>query len=142
MTGSTPAPPINDRAGKTSWEAAEPPPPAFPPVVAPAPATPPAPSAPAVRIDRIVLGGDASVEGQIVRDNNTPRADVKILFVNANDSNMRETAKTNDAGRFQVTLASGGWLVHIYNADGVPVYHSRVEVSDEQNAARIVLVNR
>ncbi len=145
-----PPPPVNDKPAtppsktavpSTSWQAADPqlPPPVFPNS---APAAEPAPIVPAVRINRIVLGADASVEGQIVRGDNTPRPDVKVLFVNANDSTMRQTTQTNGNGRFQVTLPSGGWLVHIYNPDGVPVYHSRIDVSGEQNANQIVLVNR
>ena len=102
-----------------------------------------APAQPAaIKLDRIVLGADAVVEGELVRGDKTPRAQVKILFVNANQPNLRETVTTNHAGRFQATLAAGGWLVYLYNVDGDAIFHSRIEVSDEHSTGRIVLVNR
>ena len=131
----TAPPPTNN---SSSWQ----------PAAAPLPiANVPPPFAPAqtaqtVKLDRIVFGGDVVLEGELVRGDKTPRPDVKLLFVNANQSNQRDTVTTNHAGRFQVTLASGGWLVYIYNIDGEAMYHSRIEVADDQSIGRIILVNR
>jgi len=132
---SSPQPPLNGM----SWQPAAP---------APAQQASPAPvqttpaKQPTVRLDRIVFGSDSTVEGQIVRGDNTPRPNARMLFVNANQSTLRETISANDAGRFMVSLAAGGWLVYIYDADNHAVFHSRIEVNDGQSASRIILVNR
>jgi hypothetical protein len=131
----TAPPPTNGGSGGTSWQPVSPPPPA---PIAPSPGAPPAH---VVKLERIVFGADAIVEGEVVRGDKSPRSDAKILFVNANQSTLRETVTANHSGRFQTTLAAGGWLIYIYNFDGEAVFHSRIEVSDE-NTGRIVLVSR
>lgn len=94
---------------------------------------------PQVKLDRIVYGPESFVEGQVVRTDNAPRANASILFVSA-DNGKRETATSNGAGRFQVNLASGNWLVYVQNNDGTAQFHSRLNVQ-EQQTARITLVN-
>ncbi len=98
------------------------------------------PPPPAVKLDRIVVGPDAGVEGQIVRSDNTPRPNAKVMFVSADHLAPSRTVTANSAGRFQVTLASGGWLVYLDAPDGTQIYHSRIEVTPNQ--PRITLVNR
>lgn len=91
----------------------------------------PAPATPAVKLDRIVFGPESLVEGQIVRNDRTPRAGANILFVSA-DSGTRHAVTANGSGQFQTRLASGSYLVYVPNADGTPLFHSRVNVRDNQ----------
>jgi len=131
-----PPPMANPKGGGgTSWQPVSPDASfngAAPPVAAPVSS--------GIKLDRIVLGGDVVVDGDFVRADKTPRGDARILFVNANSPHIRETVTTNSAGRFQITLAGGGWLIYTYSLDGETLYHSRIEVSDEQAMGRIVLV--
>lgn len=93
----------------------------------------PAPPAP-VKLDRIVVGPDATVEGQVVRSDNAPRPNARLLFVSAQHGADRQAVTANTAGRFSVNLASGGWLVYVQNPDGTTSYHSRIEIADAQPA--------
>jgi hypothetical protein len=93
-------------------------------------------------LDRIVVGPDAQVEGQVVRSDNAPRANARLVFVNAGNTADRHPVTANSAGRFYVTLAAGGWLVYLENPDGTQGYHSRIEVAAQPQAARITLVSR
>ena len=93
-----------------------------------------APPPPPVKLDRIVVGPDASVEGQVVRSDKTPRANARVLFVSAQYGADRQTVTANSAGRFQVSLASGGWLVYLQNPDGTTQYHSRIDLGNAQPA--------
>jgi hypothetical protein len=95
--------------------------------------------APPVKLERIVFGPESFVEGQIVRKDQTPNSGANILFVSA-DNGARHTATANAAGRFQIHLAKGNWLVYVPGRDGTPLFHSRVNVNDNQ-AARINVVN-
>jgi len=99
-----------------------------------------APPPPPVKLDRIVVGPDAGVEGQVVRSDKTPRANARVQFVSADHLAPSQTVTANSAGRFQVTLASGGWLVYLDAPDGTQIFHSRIEVT--ANQPRITLVNR
>lgn len=89
---------------------------------------------PPVKLDRIVVGPDATVEGQVVRSDKTPRANARVMFVSAQQGADRQTVTANSAGRFQVSLASGGWLVYVQNPDGTTSYHSRIDIDDRQPA--------
>jgi hypothetical protein len=106
---------------------------------APAKQTPAPSQYPQVKLDRIVFGPESYVEGQIVRNDNTPRPNASVLFVSADNGN-RQSVTANTAGRFQVNLASGNWLVYVQNRDGTAQFHSRLSVQ-EQQTARITLVN-
>jgi hypothetical protein len=98
------------------------------PGVNPLPAQPVAP-APAVRLDRITSTTDARLEGQVVRQDRAPQPGVRVLFVSAQRQAPNCTVTANSAGRFQVSLASGSWLVYVAGSDGRPVFHSRLDVS-------------
>jgi hypothetical protein len=98
------------------------------------------PPPPPIKLDRIVVGPDAGVEGRVVRSDSTPRPNAKVMFVSADHLAPPQTVTANSAGRFQVTLASGGWLVYLDAPDGTQIYHSRIEVTPNQ--PRITLVNR
>jgi len=122
------------------------------PIQAPAPSTPPMPPAswqpqgapaappPPVKLDRIVVGPDSHIQGQVVRSDNSPRSSARVLFVNAG-SGSRQTATTNNWGLFDVDLPPGSWLVYLYGADDIARYHSRLDVGGTQTA-KLTLVNR
>jgi hypothetical protein len=90
--------------------------------------TPPPP----VRLERIVLGTESTLEGQVVRLDNAPRAGARLLFVSANLSGPRHEVTANATGRFHVALASGSWNVFVSRPDGGRDYHSRIEVTGNQ----------
>jgi hypothetical protein len=94
-----------------------------------------------VRLDHIVVGPNARVEGQVVRNDNAPRANVRLTFVSTDRRAPRAIADANSAGRFQLTLESGGWMVFINGPDGTPLYNGRIEIGGSQ-AQRITLVSR
>src|SRR5262249_52909152 len=122
---------------QSSWQPAPgvgTPPPAATPTVNPS--TPPA-----VKLEGIVTAPEATVEGQVVRSDNTPRVGAKVLFVAAKTSGDRQETTTNTAGRFQVTLASGSYHVYPQGADGSTHYHSRIDVGGGTRTP-ITLVNR
>jgi hypothetical protein len=116
-----------------SWK---PQPAATTPAAAPAPRAP----QPSVKLESIVLGPDQRVEGQVVRADNSPRPNAKMLFVSA-QTGQRFTATANSAGRFHVDLPTGGWLVYLYGPDDLPAYTSRIDVAGRDNAP-IKLVSR
>jgi hypothetical protein len=108
-----------------------------------APARPATLPPPAVKLDRIVAlpGGSGSVQGQVVRDDRSPRANAQVLFVCASQKGPRQVVTADATGRFQVTLASGGWLVYVHGVDGKPVFHSKIDVQGEETR-NVTLVSR
>ncbi|MCI0380092.1 MAG: carboxypeptidase-like regulatory domain-containing protein [Gemmataceae bacterium] len=100
-----------------------------------------APPTPPVKLDRIVVGPDSTVQGQVVRSDNAPRPGAKIIFVSAQNQAARQDVTANTAGRFHVSLASGSYNVYLHGADGIPFYHSQLNVGQLQTAS-ITLVNR
>jgi hypothetical protein len=110
-----------------------------PPAARPAAPTPPPP---AVKLERIVVGPDAQVEGQVVRSDNAPRANARLVFVNVGNQADRYAVTANSAGRFHVTLSVGRWNVYMENPDGSQAFHSRIDVADQPQGARITLVSR
>ena len=129
-------PPTNNGTSYTppSWQPSN-----FPPAVRP---ITPSPSVPPVRLDRIVTGPDSTVEGQVVRSDNSPRPNARLLFVNATNGAERKRVIANSVGRFHVTLYTGSWLVYADNPDGTQSFHSRIEVTPQPSQSRIMLVSR
>jgi hypothetical protein len=107
----------------------------------PAPVRPVSPNpAPAVRPDRIASAPSAQIEGQVVRMDRTPRGGARVTFISAQRRQLPSQAVTaNAAGRFQVNLASGGWLVYVAGPDGRQAFHSRIEVNGAQPAPLTVV---
>jgi hypothetical protein len=91
------------------------------------PAAPPAP----VKMDRIAVGPNSVVEGQVLRADNSPKPSAKVLFVNAS-SGQRQTTFANNAGRFRTELAAGSWHVYVHGANDLPIYQTRIDVSGGQ----------
>jgi hypothetical protein len=108
------------------------------PVVPPAP-VPVAP--PAVKLERIVAGPAAQLQGQVVSNDNAPRAGARVMFVSAARQGPQSTVTADTAGKFRVTLASGGWLVYVKGVDDKPVFYSKIDVRDNENR-QVTLVSR
>jgi Carboxypeptidase regulatory-like domain len=104
--------------------------PTFAPVPPPAPAVPVKPGQIAARPNT-----PATVSGQVVANNFTPRGGARVVFVSAQKQEMRQAATADAAGRFQVDLPAGGWYVYLAGADGTPTYHSQltVQASESRN---------
>jgi hypothetical protein len=111
----------------------------FQPVVprSPAPANP-APPPPKVKLERIVAVPQAPVEGQVVRDGRDPWAGARVLFVSTDRQLPQQAVTADGKGEFRVTLASGGWLVYLPGKDGKPVFHSKIEIRDQEKRLGIL----
>jgi hypothetical protein len=107
---------------------------------APAPVAPVRPPV-AVKPERIASYRGTQVEGQVVRNDNAPRPNVQLRFVNQNRNGPQYPVTANSAGRFRITLTSGSWLVYMRGADGRETLHSRIDVRGE-TARRVTLVTR
>lgn len=125
-------PEIKNAMPNTSWQ---------PQLGAPIPIQPaaPQPSAP-VKMDRIAVGPNSVVEGQVLRADNSPKPSAKILFINAS-SGQKQTIYANSAGRFQTELPTGSWHVYVHGANDLPIYQNRIDVSGAQ-FRQVTLVNR
>ncbi len=103
----------------------------------PAPYTPPA-----VKLERIAFATDAAVQGQVVNNGTqAPRAGAQVVFVHASQQGKMQSVTANAAGHFQADLAPGGYLVYVNDNQGLPVFHSRIDV-DGKRPAVIKLVSR
>jgi hypothetical protein len=100
-----------------------------------------APPAPQIRLDRIVANPATRLEGQVVRTDNAPRANVQLRFVSGDRRGPIYPVTANSAGRFRVTLTSGSWLVYMSGPDGREWYHSKIEVKGD-GTRRVTLVSR
>jgi hypothetical protein len=100
----------------------------------PAPSRPAAPAQapPRVRLERIAALPEYNLEGQVVSTERVPRANARVLFVSADQAGGRQAVTADVRGRFQATLASGGWLVYVQDSQGKQVFQRRVDVSGEQ----------
>jgi hypothetical protein len=129
-----PPPVIKENPNGMSWQPIKTP---EVPAVVPAvrPATPP------VKLDRLAVGPDARVEGQVVRSDSSPRANAQVMFYRADRQGQPLTVTANSAGRFYTNLSSGAWLIYLTNPDGSQAYHSRIDVTGEQ-PPQIILTSR
>lgn len=97
------------------------------PRTGPAPAT-----SPRLRPDRTTSRGSVvTVRGEVVeRDQTTPRAAAKVVFVSADNPERREYATANGFGEFDLRLPAGNWYVYLGGADGRATYHRQVSLGD------------
>jgi hypothetical protein len=100
----------------------------------------PQPKPATVKMDRIAVGPNSVVEGQVARSDNSPKPNAKVLFVNAS-TGKQQTIYTNTAGRFQTDLSAGTWHVYLYGADGLATYASRIDINGAQSR-QVNLVSR
>lgn len=126
-------PPINKVTPTpgTSWQ---------PQLGSPIPVDQPSTPQPPVKFDRIAVNGNSQVEGQVVSNDQSPKANAKVMFVNAS-SGKRINVSANSAGRFNIDLLPGSWHVYLHGTDDVPVHHSRIDVNGQQHR-QVNLVSR
>jgi hypothetical protein len=103
----------------------------------PAPANPPS-----VRLDRIVAAPSTSLEGQVVNEEKKPLGNVRLLFVAADGMNTRESITADAAGKFQVSLGNGTWLVYTLGPDGKTEFRRKLEVRPDEQQTELHLVSR
>jgi hypothetical protein len=106
-----------------------------------APAKPASPEPPAVHPERVTSASMARVEGIVVRRDNVPEPGARVLFVSMTRKGPQETVTADTDGQFRARLASGGWLVYLHGQDGKPVFHSKLEVRDNETR-QMTLQNR
>jgi hypothetical protein len=100
----------------------------------PAPAYPPS-----VRLDRIVSASSTNLQGQVVSEEGKPLANVRLSFVPADKENTREAATADAAGKFEIVLEPGTWLVYTLGADGKTEFRRKIEVGrNEPSELRLV----
>lgn len=101
-----------------------------PPVAAPQPA---------LRLDRFTNAEGPRLQGRVVSsDRATPRANTKLIFVNAQKQDQRQAALADQSGQFNVTLPEGDWLIYMADGSGKAVYHSRIQMQPQ--SSRVVTV--
>jgi hypothetical protein len=108
------------------------------------PVTPPAPvpTPPTVKLEQIVAVPSPTLKGQVVRlDGSAPQGGARLMFVSTVQQGPRQSVTADAAGQFRVTLASGGWFVYVDGADGKPVFHSKIELRDNETR-QVTLVSR
>jgi hypothetical protein len=94
-----------------------------------------------VRLDRIVSAPATRLQGQVVRGDNLPEGGARVLFVSASRQGPQRSVTADAGGQFRVTLASGGWLVYVHGADNRPVFHSKIDLA-ENETRQVTLVSR
>ena len=62
-----------------------------------------------------------------------PKAGAQLVFVPDASSGKSVDAKADKDGKFQASLADGGYLVYVRDGDGRAVYHSTVQVKSSDN---------
>jgi Carboxypeptidase regulatory-like domain len=96
---------------------------------------------PSVRLDRIVSASSTNLQGQVVNEDSRPVANVKLLFVPADQQNARESTTADASGKFQVDLEPGTWLVYTVSSDGKSDFRRKLEVGANQ-PSEVRLVSR
>lgn len=123
--------------GGTGTNRAFPPPPSLSPKR-------PMPEAP-VRFEHVVsrmVNGGATVSGQVVASNFvTPLRGAKLVFVSKEPRGPQRTVAADAAGRFNVSLAAGGWSIYVSQPNGSMEYHSTINVQSRQNR-KVMVVSR
>lgn len=72
-----------------------------------------------------------TVRGEVVLpDQLTPRANVKLVFVNAEKPEQKEYVTANAYGEFDIHLASGKWWLYVGGDNGRATYHKQVTLGD------------
>lgn len=133
-----PASPAPSQMPKTEGSSLRQPAPRLPVIApAPVPVTPPA-----VKLDRIVSLPHSNLYGRVVAANDdAPRANARLMFVSEAKSAAEQQVSADADGQFRVSLAKGGWLVYVQGNDNKPVFHSKIDVRDNESR-RVVLVSR
>jgi len=85
---------------------------------------------------------DGKLAGEVVKqDRNTPVANAKLVFMNANNPEHREYATADAFGSFEKKLGGGEWYLYVGPGDGKASYHSKVTVK-EGNTRSVTVASR
>jgi hypothetical protein len=90
-----------------------------------------APKNPKVTLDRIAALPTPNLEGQVVSKQQEGLPAAKLMFRSLDNESANTFATADSAGRFQVTLASGKWLVYTHDTQSRPVLQAKVEVNNQ-----------
>jgi hypothetical protein len=101
----------------------------------------PATAPPRAKLEGIVVGPAAEVQGRVVSRDNRPRAGTVVVFVSPSQRGREHPVTANRVGKFRVALASGEWLVYVKDADAKPVLNSHFTVRDNETR-NLTLVSR
>jgi hypothetical protein len=72
------------------------------------------------------------IRGELVeRDRITPRAETKLIFVNAASQDRKEV-RTNNHGEFELPLTAGEWHVYVGTGTGKAGFHSTLTLAEGQ----------
>ena len=106
------------------------------------PTTPVLSPAPAVHLDRFTSAPSGQVSGQVVQANWQPATATRLVFINADRQGARKEVATDNTGRFEAQLASGGWLVYVEDAQRKPVFSQKIDVKANDKNELLRLVSR
>jgi hypothetical protein len=98
--------------------------------------------APAVHLDRFTSAPSGQITGQVVQANWQPATATRLVFINADRQDARKEVATDNLGRFQAQLASGGWLVYVEDAQRKPVFSQKIDVRANDKNELLRLVSR
>ena len=77
-------------------------------------------------------GKSTGIRGELVeRDRMTPRADTKLILVNASTQDRKEV-RTNNHGEFELPLSAGEWHVYVGTGTGKAGFHSTLTLTEGQ----------
>lgn len=75
-----------------------------------------------------------SVRGEVVMpDQLTPRANAKLVFMNAEKPEQKEYVTANAFGEFYVRLPAGKWYLYLGGENGRAVYHKQISLGDRDS---------
>jgi hypothetical protein len=72
-----------------------------------------------------------TVRGEVTQpDQLTPRANARLLFMNADKPEQKEYVNANAYGEFDVRLPAGTWYLYLGNNEGRAIYHKQLSIGD------------
>ncbi|MGE3804751.1 MAG: hypothetical protein AB7K24_08780, partial [Gemmataceae bacterium] len=66
----------------------------------------------------------------------------RLMYVSLEPQGARHQVQAGNDGQFAVQHASGGWLDNIQGTDNRPVFHSKIEVRDNETRQMTLVANR
>jgi hypothetical protein len=91
------------------------------------------------RSDRVAGNSNGRLQGTVVSDDRiTPKSGARVIFASAGKQGSQISAQADRTGRFAVELPAGEWTIYMTGSDGKPVYHSDINVKN--NDQRLVTV--
>lgn len=85
------------------------------------------------RVRTASRNSNAAIRGELVeQDRITPKANSKLIFLNADDESKRIEVKTNQYGEFDTNIPAGDWYLYLGTGTGKAVYHSKLTMVEGQ----------